>query len=465
MEDELDTSPTPPVLTPSSTPHQEREDTPRTSRGPSPQRSSPSFPLQTGLTAASTTGHFSGQLGVRASGHSLSPLRRAEELQVGGHGSDFIDTTSDRNHTVAPGETSSDFAGTSRVGDGIPGGPLEQGAHFQGSRADLQEVRLQQHNHDNRASNDDKISPEGDGARLRYLRDKEERKLQVEEGRPCEASSIRSPGSSCSSVEDAENGALQSPSKEPSPGTSTASAGATHAECPAAPRSNGLPLRRNDHMVHVPVCLKRKLFTIDSIIGSGSLSDDQGLDSRRALSGDETCGVGRKEHAESEPKKRRDIFDQIPSPPPKITDIEKLKARELSYMTYPYGCNPASYAYLSRQVVGQVSPSAYAASLAAVKEGVHPSLVPMAGAGPYYHLAGSPLPAPAAAGPHPYALSPGSYLSPGPAPLTAYHHHQLGSSPILRAPAVEIAPSHSKTGSVVKMESRELIEARDLHHK
>ena len=36
-------------------------------------------------------------------------------------------------------------------------------------------------------------------------------------------------------------------------------------------------------------------------------------------------------------KKKRDIFDQIPSPPPKIADLEQLKGRDLSYVPFGYG--------------------------------------------------------------------------------------------------------------------------------
>ena len=85
------------------------------------------------------------------------------------------------------------------------------------------------------------------------------------------------------------------------------------------------------------------------------------------------------EEINKEGKRERDIFDQIPSPPPKITDIEKLKVRELSYMSYPY---PASYAFLAGRQGGQLNPP-YAASLAAIKEG-HPvlaSAVPLGGLG------------------------------------------------------------------------------------
>ena len=38
-----------------------------------------------------------------------------------------------------------------------------------------------------------------------------------------------------------------------------------------------------------------------------------------------------------ERKRKRDIFDQIPEPPPKIADLEKLKARELAAVPYAYG--------------------------------------------------------------------------------------------------------------------------------
>lgn len=36
-------------------------------------------------------------------------------------------------------------------------------------------------------------------------------------------------------------------------------------------------------------------------------------------------------------KRKRDIFDQIPDPPPKIADLEKIKARELAAVPYAYG--------------------------------------------------------------------------------------------------------------------------------
>ncbi len=220
----------------------------------------------------------------------------------------------------------------------------------------------------------------------------------------------------------------------------------------------------NDHREEKPVCLKRKLFTIDSIIG---MDRDQRPESSHTYPGDsreQKTTPGKERRSEGETKKERDVFDQIPSPPPKITDIEKLKAREFSYVSYPYACAPTSYAYLNggRQIaLGHLSPAAYAASLAAVREGAaHPGLVPLAGGGPCtpgtaattpgacYQFPLSPA-APPGPGPHPYALSPAAhYMTPG--QLSALQHGVPLSA--VRGP---LELNHSPS-PVVKIESTDL---------
>ena len=197
------------------------------------------------------------------------------------------------------------------------------------------------------------------------------------------------------------------------------------------------------------MCFKRKLFTIDSIIGTSRTgqgnhegpTSTETVDRRAQMN---VTPVERNHQSvngeiKQERKKERDIFDQIPSPPPKITDIEKLKARELSYMSYPY---PPSYAYLAGRQVGQINP-AYAASLAAVREGhlALSSAVPLGGltASPCYQL-GVP------AG-HPYSLPGSPYMNT--AQLSAYQH---GGVSTIRGP---IELSHSPAATI-KLESRDL---------
>ena len=196
------------------------------------------------------------------------------------------------------------------------------------------------------------------------------------------------------------------------------------------------------------MCFKRKLFTIDSIIGTSRTSQGnhegpsctETVNRRPDLNNVTSAEINHHSgdgELKQERKKERDIFDQIPSPPPKITDIEKLKARELSYMAYPY---PPSYAYLAGRQVGQINP-AYAASLAAVREG-HPALssaVPLGGLSPCYQL-GVP------AG-HPYTLPGSPYMNT--AQLSAYQH---GGVSAIRGP---IELSHSPTATI-KLESRDL---------
>ena len=200
------------------------------------------------------------------------------------------------------------------------------------------------------------------------------------------------------------------------------------------------------------MCLKRKLFTIDSIIGTTDednrthlkeictgTSDQRTQVNEWAEESDKT--EGRKEGDGKEEKKReRDIFDQIPSPPPKITDIEKLKARELSYMSYPY---PASYAYLAGRQAGQINP-AYAASLAAVREGHSAMGSAVSFGGPCYQFGGGSLGLPAG---HPYTLPGSPYMNT--AQLSAYQHAGVSS---LRGP---IELNHSPN-STIKLESRDL---------
>ena len=214
----------------------------------------------------------------------------------------------------------------------------------------------------------------------------------------------------------------------------------------------------NSRIVHNPpgeeaMCLKRKLFTIDSIIGTSRTTqgNHEGPSCTETVDRRTQMNVTSAERnpqsvngeMKQERKKERDIFDQIPSPPPKITDIEKLKARELSYMSYPY---PASYAYLAGRQVGQINP-AYAASLAAVREG-HPALssaVPLGGltASPCYQLGGT-LGVPAG---HPYTLPGSPYINT--AQLSAYQH---GGVSAIRGP-IELSHSPSTT---IKLESRDL---------
>ncbi len=107
---------------------------------------------------------------------------------------------------------------------------------------------------------------------------------------------------------------------------------------------------------------KRKLFTIDSIIGNTDpcASEAEGPTQTKKVvlqatpnkdtSESERLGGGREDKKE----KKRDIYDQIPSPPPKIADMEQLKGRELSYVPYSFG----PYTCLSRPL----GPS-YAATL------------------------------------------------------------------------------------------------------
>ena len=215
-------------------------------------------------------------------------------------------------------------------------------------------------------------------------------------------------------------------------------------------RSKIANLNRNNHSGEEPMCLKRKLFTIDSIIGITDEDQRNHLDTSCTGNQDQRTHVNecaevsdrkerRDEEGKEEKKRERDIFDQIPSPPPKITDIEKLKARELSYMSYPH---PASYAYLAGRQVGQINP-AYAASLAAVREG-HPALssaVPLGG--PCYQFGGS-LALPAGL---PYTLPGSPYMNT--AQLLAYQHAGVSS---FRGP---IELSHSPN-STIKLESRDL---------
>ena len=205
---------------------------------------------------------------------------------------------------------------------------------------------------------------------------------------------------------------------------------------------------RNNEPGDEAMCFKRKLFTIDSIIGTSrtAQANHEGPSSTETVNRrsdlNNVTSAERNLHSgdgemKQERKKERDIFDQIPSPPPKITDIEKLKARELSYMSYPY---PPSYAYLAGRQVGQINP-AYAASLAAVREG-HPALssaVPLGGLSPCYHL-GVP------AG-HPYTLPGSPYMNT--AQLSAYQHVGVRA---IRGP---IELSHSPTATI-KLESRDL---------
>lgn len=104
-----------------------------------------------------------------------------------------------------------------------------------------------------------------------------------------------------------------------------------------------------------------RLFTIDSIIGNQEAGDS---DASSSISSQSGASPGRPAVSPGSPRahRKRDIFDQIPSPPPKIADMEQVKARELSYVPYAYG----PYTYV--RPLGTAMSANYAATLASIRD-------------------------------------------------------------------------------------------------
>ena len=261
--------------------------------------------------------------------------------------------------------------------------------------------------------------------------------------------------------------------------------GQAHSNCDNLNNSNRDSTIKNDNASFndQPVCLKRKLFTIDSIIGNRQVvngqvkntAENKGLLSPNTGSGsdnsktetlqDNTSENKHQDHRDNN-KRNRDVFDGIPSPPPKITDIEKLKARDFSMMSY----SPYAYLAAGRQI-GHLGP-AYAASLAGIRGDGHPGfggipLSPTTAAG----LPTSPSPAACyqlglnpssltgfTAGGSPYSAGGSPYLSPmqlsaagmGSYPYPSGALRSLGGS--LSHPVVSSSPP----GSAIKVETRDL---------
>ena len=168
----------------------------------------------------------------------------------------------------------------------------------------------------------------------------------------------------------------------------------------------------------VPQCIaemspRKKLFTIDSIMGVEPVTCGQ-------LPGSETPAAGTPPQTptpkpspalfspqSSEKKKKRDIFDQIPEPPPKIADLEKLKARELAAVPYAY----APYAAFMPGL-GALTSAGYGPALTGVgvrTDSVGSSVhgqhgLPTAGL-PAYMATGAP------GGLHPYLATTSPYLT------------------------------------------------------
>ena len=133
--------------------------------------------------------------------------------------------------------------------------------------------------------------------------------------------------------------------------------------------------------------MKPKLFTIDSLIGetipsphSNSTSTKSDTGRKRTFSDTSPTNVSDLSESNlppAEKKPKRDIFDTIPSPPPKIADIEQLQMRDMPYVPYAYG----SYAFFSRNQL--------LSSLGSLGMSV-PSSLPVALKSPYSSL-GFPL--------------------------------------------------------------------------
>lgn len=132
------------------------------------------------------------------------------------------------------------------------------------------------------------------------------------------------------------------------------------------PDLQGSPAHKlpGDQREHPPLSTSRRsMFTIDSLIGRST--PPQSRDSVRP-----------------QPRTRPDIFDQIPSPPPKIVDLEKLQHHELSMMYSPlsYGHCP-SWSPVTSPLLG---PS-YTAALAAVRPLGEPSVATLPMLNPATH--------------------------------------------------------------------------------
>ena len=137
---------------------------------------------------------------------------------------------------------------------------------------------------------------------------------------------------------------------------------------PCSPRPAGPHSCHRDSPSPPTYKVRPKLFTIDSLLGPepGQLSPPA-LSTDRSPSPSPDKRPTRLNSPEPEVKRpKRDIFDQIPSPPPKIADLDQLKLRELPYVPYAYG----AYTYFSRSLgnlatMGMSSP--YPPHLAAFK--------------------------------------------------------------------------------------------------
>lgn len=111
--------------------------------------------------------------------------------------------------------------------------------------------------------------------------------------------------------------------------------------------------------------IKRKLFTIDSIIGTQDSSEECDIKDMKCSNEDNECA----EPVTKKPK--TDIFDKIPSPPPKIIDLKggNLSTLQLSLASGLYGLG-FQHMYSNLQSQLSMSPSVWMPGVPGLGQGM-----------------------------------------------------------------------------------------------